>query len=562
MFWKFLNYIDIQTIIYYVDSKDNKKIKRGLQYLCNALENEGKNISQEHLNIISKNLAKLMFSENNQVRRWLYKSIALLKVDVYIPYLLGQLINETDEENQTWVCAAIFSIQSFENALETFSKSGLEFYNTRYQLAACYLKKNLVYLLNEHQIIKLLDTDYLACKWVSLLFGKAYHFLQKNIVIDFNRHHNQEIVEYSIWALHQSKAGSIKDLLILPQDINKFEANVRRWYYRLLTKNQKNIYPYFDLIENAIKREEEFSVREGLAQGLLNTYLDDKFSESIVEWYYFEINDLVKLQLLNHFLNFAKKNKLYKQTLDSILNSTKDEYIYHLISAKLGLYNSSKTIFNTFNVINKSLKTPSYTSSVNSDSQPYFSNKVEDEIAIYRRNAEEMKEFATLALMALRERPINVDVRVVSESKAMSESTDQSRKIEIGSITGDFNASGQALNLGEIDISGQVANTVNQIPDESESANQPGIKELLIQLKNAIENAAELSTGEKTLLLEQVKALAEATQASEPEKKKNIVQKVHDIFATILKSLPDTAKIVESAGKLLPMIMKALGLDP
>ena len=38
---------------------------------------------------------------------------------------------------------------------------------------------------------------------------------------------------------------------------------------------------------------------------------------------------------------------------------------------------------------------------------------------------------------------------------------DSSRKIEIGNIGGDFNASEQALNLGE--ISGTVTNTINEL---------------------------------------------------------------------------------------------------
>jgi hypothetical protein len=61
---------------------------------------------------------------------------------------------------------------------------------------------------------------------------------------------------------------------------------------------------------------------------------------------------------------------------------------------------------------------------------------------------------------------------------------DSSRKVEIGSVGRDFNASGQALNLGE--ISGTVTNTINELPSGSEP-DKPGIKELLTQLKTAIE---------------------------------------------------------------------------
>lgn len=135
---------------------------------------------------------------------------------------------------------------------------------------------------------------------------------------------------------------------------------------------------------------------------------------------------------------------------------------------------------------------------------------------------------------------------------------DQSRKIEIGSIGRDFTASGQALNLGEMDISGQVINTINQLPDSP--SDQLGIKELLIQLQKAVEEEAELSIEDKADLLEQVKSLAEAKQAPEAEKREGLARKARKMFEATLKGLPDTAKIVESCSKLLPLILKALGV--
>jgi uncharacterized protein YjbI with pentapeptide repeats len=136
------------------------------------------------------------------------------------------------------------------------------------------------------------------------------------------------------------------------------------------------------------------------------------------------------------------------------------------------------------------------------------------------------------------------------------------RKIEIGSIGGDFNASGQALNLGEMDISGQVTNMIKQLPDESISTEQLGIKELLTQLQKVINEEIELSNEDKADLLEQVKTLAQANQTPEQQTKEGLVRKARKIFEATLKGLPDTAKIVEACSKLLPLILKALGQAP
>ncbi|MHC5759988.1 pentapeptide repeat-containing protein [Nostoc sp.] len=116
---------------------------------------------------------------------------------------------------------------------------------------------------------------------------------------------------------------------------------------------------------------------------------------------------------------------------------------------------------------------------------------------------------------------------------------------------------GSTINLGE--ISGSVSNVLNQLPSSPEPT-QPGIKELLIQLQQAVDEDTDLAPEDKADLLEHVKALAEAGQTPDQEKKKGLVRKARINFDGILKSLPSTANIIESCSKLLPLIIKALGL--
>lgn len=123
-----------------------------------------------------------------------------------------------------------------------------------------------------------------------------------------------------------------------------------------------------------------------------------------------------------------------------------------------------------------------------------------------------------------------------------------------GLVGGDVSG---VVNLGA--ISGNVTNTLNQLPDSSES-DEPNIKELLTQLQQAIENDSDLSPPDKADLLEQVQALAEAKQTEEPAKKEGLTRKARKMFEATLSSLPQTASIVEACTKLLPMILKGLGL--
>jgi hypothetical protein len=179
----------------------------------------------------------------------------------------------------------------------------------------------------------------------------------------------------------------------------------------------------------------------------------------------------------------------------------------------------------------------------------------DNEIVIYRQQSAEMKEIVKL----LANKPINVQVDNKLENKNMTNSNDASRKIEIGSVGRDFNASGQALNLGEIDISGEVTNTINQLP-ESPEPEKPGIKELLIQLQEVIEADNNLSEEDKAEALEQVKTLAEAGQNPQEAGKQKTGKKAITMLKGLVSGLPATATLAEACSKLLPLISKLLGL--
>ncbi|MCP6760018.1 MAG: pentapeptide repeat-containing protein [Fischerella sp. CENA71] len=139
---------------------------------------------------------------------------------------------------------------------------------------------------------------------------------------------------------------------------------------------------------------------------------------------------------------------------------------------------------------------------------------------------------------------------------SMTNSNDASRNINIGSVGRDFNASGQALNLGE--ISGTVTNTINELPKSSEPE-KPGIKELLTQLQTAIEADNNLSDEDKAEALEQVKALAEAGKNPQEGAMQKSAKTAMKILKGTISNFPTAATLVEACSKLLPLISKFLG---
>jgi len=171
----------------------------------------------------------------------------------------------------------------------------------------------------------------------------------------------------------------------------------------------------------------------------------------------------------------------------------------------------------------------------------------DEQIAIYREKSAEMKGIVEI----LANRPITVDVKATAESKSM-QGNDYSRNVSIG---GDFNAtnSNVTLNLGE--ISGQVSNQINQLPDVAPEAGQPSLKDLLTQLKEAVETDAELSEVEKKEALGEVAKLAEA--GSDP--KENAMQRMAKRAANTLKSitepLTEASNLATVCKKLIPLIL-------
>jgi len=133
--------------------------------------------------------------------------------------------------------------------------------------------------------------------------------------------------------------------------------------------------------------------------------------------------------------------------------------------------------------------------------------------------------------------------------------SDQSRKIEISG--GNINASGSAFSLG--DIMGTVNNTINQLP-ASPHPDQPGIKELLEKLTEALKSDTDLSDKKKANALKQVQNLAEAGQNPNDEDKKNLAEEAITMLQGILIGVPAVATCVAAFQQLLPLITSVFGL--
>ncbi|TWH43602.1 signal recognition particle subunit FFH/SRP54 (srp54) [Dulcicalothrix desertica PCC 7102] len=130
-----------------------------------------------------------------------------------------------------------------------------------------------------------------------------------------------------------------------------------------------------------------------------------------------------------------------------------------------------------------------------------------------------------------------------------------------GDITG-INAVGENSSMTGVAIgaiSGNVTNTINQLPDSSET-DEPGIKELLNELQTAIESDVNLSDEDKEQALKQVQAIAEAGQKPEDGTMQKMVKNALKFLKGTIADLPSTVELVQICGKLLPSISQFFAL--
>jgi uncharacterized protein YjbI with pentapeptide repeats len=129
-----------------------------------------------------------------------------------------------------------------------------------------------------------------------------------------------------------------------------------------------------------------------------------------------------------------------------------------------------------------------------------------------------------------------------------------------GSTFGQFIGGDAAIdgivNLGT--ISGNLTNTINQLPDSTQSDNL-GLKEILIELQKVVSTEASLSDEDKAEALEQLKKLAEAGKNPSDGAMKKMARQAATMLKGIVTGLPDVTKLVEACNKLLPIISNIFG---
>ncbi|MBE7381067.1 MAG: pentapeptide repeat-containing protein [Leptolyngbya sp. SIO1E4] len=172
-----------------------------------------------------------------------------------------------------------------------------------------------------------------------------------------------------------------------------------------------------------------------------------------------------------------------------------------------------------------------------------------------RRNKQEFVEFANKSI----DRISHVLSNLTINTTAMTHSHNPSITTGDGSVYAghDVTLTGSTLNLGK--ISGQVSHQINQLPDAVSSSDQPSLKDLLTQLKAAIDQDTELSDDEKAEALGEVAKLTKAGSNPQVGAMQRIAKRATATLKSITEPLNEASKLASTCQSLLPMIMSLFG---
>lgn len=139
--------------------------------------------------------------------------------------------------------------------------------------------------------------------------------------------------------------------------------------------------------------------------------------------------------------------------------------------------------------------------------------------------------------------------------KQLNMNIDQ-RKLKVGR---DLKVTGANIMSDNAIISDTVVETINQLPS-STNPNQPRIKELLTQLKNAIADSPDLDNEDKEEAAEKLKAIAQSALDPQDEVKKKELRKAIKFFRRTVAILPASAALTTICDRVLPAISNWFGI--
>lgn len=141
------------------------------------------------------------------------------------------------------------------------------------------------------------------------LFSKTHE--NRIMIGELNKHDDDLVAQYSIWAIAESNSLGLCDLGVPLQDIDTFASNVRGWIYRLITADEETAENNIEYLRYGAEDQVD-EAREGLAIGIRNVYFDG-LEQITFDWLPDEPIINIRHRLLEHMSVTAGRCVAYEQ---------------------------------------------------------------------------------------------------------------------------------------------------------------------------------------------------------------------------------------------------------
>lgn len=325
------------ALIYYLLSLHSTKpvsAKTGLQRLCAHYEADRRlplsgPITREAI----RDLVVVLFWHTDElVRRWAYKAAHwVARADDAYP-LQERIRSEHNPENLTWGMAALISLAN-RGSVDAPTLTGRIEATPAMRLASrLFLKPAQLLLEKPLPLIKIDTPDSMLLKWGALLegYGQAPDPLFEGnhptgaYLEALTEHPDPEVAEYSVWARWKGKEYSLINLGVGLDHLQSLPGNVKRWAYRLLTKDASAVAANLDLMQEVAQSERDLRAREGLALGIRNLPLL-ALEPIVLDWYEERPEDDVRFPLIEHMAVNADLSADYAQEIVSVFDAARGD---------------------------------------------------------------------------------------------------------------------------------------------------------------------------------------------------------------------------------------------
>lgn len=259
----------------------------------------------------------LLYDFDDKVVRWALNALALIGVQRNVQAILECAKRNVDRpETLAAAIAALFAVADDQKIHELLKGSKIPLEGALLVASAQHSDLQMRELLKRKVNIE--KAPPLELRMASLLIGLNHapdglfhpRLPNSEIAGEMNRHDDNMVSQYSVWAMAENKEFSLRDLRLPVKDLEGYKANVRGWIYRLIVKSEDVAKSHHEYVVMG-SEDTALEARLGLSRGIRNRYYDG-IEMTTVPWLEEEENENIRLCLLDHMAANSNRCGVYE----------------------------------------------------------------------------------------------------------------------------------------------------------------------------------------------------------------------------------------------------------